>query len=155
MRSLTSRFLGSITALVLVGCSATGPVFTPAPMPATGDQAIVNVYRPDQFMAKAASFRLFLDKKKIVTIKNNGYTRVMVSPGQHTLEVGLLGWAFGFLPGFVFFSKPLTFEVEAGERAYIHVQPAFFGVKLTENGEDQGLRQISTARYMEPKYAEL
>ena len=154
MRTLTSRSLCLLVAVVLGGCSATGPLFEPAPIPATSGKAIVNVYRPDLFRGGGVSYRLFIDGTKFVNLKNNGYSRILVPPGQHTISMAIFNY-WGFLPITLVITPSMAFEVEAGEWSYILVTPWFSTAVFSEQPEQTALRAIGTSRFVQPRVDEL
>lgn len=98
-------------ALLISGCSASGPPFSPAP-PGESSKAILYVYRPKAFAQSAASFDTFVDGIKIVELKNEGYTWIYVPAGEHKvlMQLGMGG------------PKIATkFTAEAGKNHYVKV----------------------------------
>lgn len=154
MRTCTLRSWTFVAALLLVGCSATGPLYQQAAPPESGELSIVNIYRPDRFLSGGVSYRLFIDDKKLVNLKNNGYSRVLVPPGRHTLRVAVFNFV-GFLPIGLVFSSALSFQANAGKRHFLRVRPGFFFCTLSEVPEQVAITEISTSRFVDPNLSRL
>ena len=60
---LFSFFLVLLIALVS-GCAASGPIFKPAPKGKSSD-AVLYIYRPDQFFGGALPFSFFVDSRHL------------------------------------------------------------------------------------------
>ena len=113
----------ALMAPALCACTATGPLFTPAPLP--GGKAIVYIYRikpGDGLSARDAHF--YLDDKHAFDLTPDGYSYVVLSPGKHILREE---WSWDVVGG-----KTIEFplEVKAGETWYYR-----FVVETGVNGQ--------------------
>jgi hypothetical protein len=109
--------LGFLTFLVLQGLSgnrkearvddATRQSSLTAPAPA--GQALLYIYR-EGFVGKAVGWNVSLDGKALAQLRSPRFTQTSVSPGRHTLEVTLKGFAGAKV-------KPVetTFDAQSGE----------------------------------------
>ena len=74
------------TALLLLGCNATGPKFTELESLDT-NQAKVYVYRPWAMLDGAAAPTVQVDGTDRFDLSNGGYEIITLSPGTHKLTV--------------------------------------------------------------------
>ena len=74
------------TALLLLGCNATGPKFTELESLDT-NQAKVYVYRPWAMLDGAAAPTVQVDGTDRFDLNNGGYEIITLSPGTHKLTV--------------------------------------------------------------------
>ena len=81
--------------------------------------ATINIYRPNLFFNVASSPSVFLDDKKLFDLRNNTYSVVHVSPGEHTLLVQRS------MPRSRWYAGPMTFthSFKAGKTYYIRISP--------------------------------
>ncbi|HUT37301.1 MAG TPA: DUF2846 domain-containing protein [Planctomycetota bacterium] len=80
-------------ALVVTGCSATGPLFSGLPRVQSNEAAII-VYRPSCFTLSGAYPNVYLDGVKQAALRNGGYVELRVPPGEHVVEAkgSILHW---------------------------------------------------------------
>ncbi len=74
------------TALLLLGCNATGPKFTQLESLDTNN-AKVYVYRPWAMLDGAAAPTVQVDGKDRFDLSNGGYEVITLYPGTHTLTI--------------------------------------------------------------------
>lgn len=74
------------TALLLLGCNATGPKFTQLESLDTNN-AKVYVYRPWAILDGAAAPTVQVDGKDRFDLSNGGYEVITLYPGTHTLTI--------------------------------------------------------------------
>lgn len=81
------RFLAVLlTFLLLSGCAATGPAFTPAPHPdANAKQALVYIYRSDTFAFGGRDAYFYVNGVNVADLSRNGYTWFHAPAGTHQL----------------------------------------------------------------------
>lgn len=92
----------------LAGCAASGSLFTQVE-PSSGDGVVVYFYRPYVSITSAGSRPvLLIDGKGSDRLLNGGYVRIVVAPGEHTVE---LNWIaefkrkFNFVAGEIYFVR--------------------------------------------------
>ncbi len=85
---LKSIFLSIFLSCCLFACTtASGPSYTDAPKAKASDEyATVHFYRTGAGNQFYGNTRLFINKKKVITIKENGYTWVKLKPGKYKFE---------------------------------------------------------------------
>ena len=123
MKMVPSPALWLVAVLLSVGCSATGPIYTQPVLPSEGDLGVVEVYRPNAFMAWGIWYRVFIDDEKVVTLSNNGYSRIEVPAGPHKLSIGVFSPPLWIA---LVFASDLPFQVTARERTCLCIEPGFF-----------------------------
>ena len=123
MKRVASPALWVVATLLSVGCSATGPIYTQPVLPSEGELGVVEIYRPDGLMAGGIWYRVFIDDQKVVTLSNDGYSRILVPAGQHTLSIGVFSPPLWIA---LVFASDLTFQVTARERTCVRIEPGFF-----------------------------
>jgi uncharacterized protein DUF2846 len=76
-----------LAALLLGAFSvrAAAPAYTDAPAPPAG-KALIYVYRPHNSLHSPRSGGFYIDKKLVVTLKDQGYTWLHLTEGEHVLE---------------------------------------------------------------------
>lgn len=95
----------------LTGCAATGEKFTGV-VPFSDGFSTLYIYRESRFVGGGECPDMFLDNQDIGCLKNGGFMKVKVSPGNHILEVRK-----GFLESG---NEPqIDFSSSAGEVIYI------------------------------------
>lgn len=74
-------------SLLMYGCASapSGEKFTSV-RPAKSDKALVYIYRPDAYYAKAVAYGVILDDIEIAKITRNGFFAIDVPPGKHTIR---------------------------------------------------------------------
>jgi hypothetical protein len=99
-------------ALVVAGCASapSGDQFKTVATPADG-KAIIYVYRPNEYVAKAITLPVLLDGKKIAEIGNTGFFKVPVEPGEHRIvtETGSM------------IDDPITLNVNSGDIKFLRL----------------------------------
>ncbi|MFC4270217.1 DUF2846 domain-containing protein [Sneathiella chungangensis] len=134
--------LSLIAFLVLVGCSASGPLYTERNninTPAPG-KALVYVYRIDTIIGSGVSAHLLDDGKDVGAVNVGGYFVYEADPGVHTLFTETTG-----------IDEPTKIEMVAGQTYYLRIDyepgtwTGTFTVKLLL--EDQALPELKLTRY--------
>ncbi|WP_418122015.1 DUF2846 domain-containing protein [Variovorax sp. 160MFSha2.1] len=120
LRTLLGR-LAVIVALppMLGACGAYGPAFTEPSAP-NPNQGAIYVYRMTAFAAGASRQPVLVDGVQVAVLKNGGYFRRDLAPGNHTLEVKGYGPAainFSVEPGKTLFYR-YTIEHKSAEHIY-------------------------------------
>lgn len=90
MTMKTRSFLSFCAALVLAGCSATGPRFTPTDAPK--GSALLYVYRPDSLTLGARTAAIEVNGRRAVGLKNNGYALIKLTPGKYEITQSWDSW---------------------------------------------------------------
>lgn len=154
-----------LATIVLSGCAATGPAFTPAPV-SNAKKALVYIYRVDSFALGGRDAYFYVDDQNVADLSRNGYTWFHAPAGKHELkqkwpvDVSLykkletsVNWESGhsYYYRFVTFSGESSYptikihwhlsEVPAGvamnEMQTSKLQEAFGASKLNVGGSDQ------------------
>ena len=86
----TRAFLIFCAALVLEGCSATGPRFTPTDTPK--GSALLYVYRPESHALGARTAGIEVNGRRAVGLKNNGYALIKLAPGNYEVTQSWDSW---------------------------------------------------------------
>lgn len=76
--------------LLMTGCAASGPVFTPAEK-LDPNQSFVYIYRPDSLIGCGVTPHIYIDEVKKGPLKNNGYLVCSAEPGKRMIEATSLG----------------------------------------------------------------
>lgn len=84
LKSTIMTLAGTITALTLTGCGATGPKFTSIEIPQE-NESLVYVYRPSSFVGAAISYDIHVKEKdssdKVIgSLSNGGYIKYITKP---------------------------------------------------------------------------
>ena len=97
---------------ILGGCASTptGEAFSALVEP-VGGQALLYVYRLDEYYGKGLSFKVVIDGKEKGDIGNGAYMIIPVEPGKHSIEI----------KGFGYQDVPSEFQTPAGEHAFLRV----------------------------------
>ncbi len=111
--------LVAVFAIILSGCSATGPIFKEVST-APQNQAIVYVYRPSALVNSAAAPNLFVNDIDHGPLLNSGYIPLQLSPGNTLLVLKGDYWKWGLEP------ISLSIRTEAGKTYYVR-----FGNQIT------------------------
>lgn len=131
-----------IALLYLVGCSATGPLYTERnnlQEPAPG-KALVYVYRIDTIIGSGVSAHLIDNGKDVGTVNVGGYFTYEAEPGDHLLFTETTG-----------IDDPSDIKMVAGQTYYLRIdyEPATwtgtFTIKLLL--EDKALPELRLTRY--------
>lgn len=78
--------------LLLTGCMATGPIYTPE-SPPSDQEALVYIYRPAvQAGISLRTAAISVDDKPAAELSNGGYSIVRLTPGEHVLTQGWINW---------------------------------------------------------------
>ncbi len=130
-----------VACAVLMGCSASGPMFVPlGNMPS--DQGIIYVYRPSTFVGSAIRPKLEIDGQLICKLPNGGYYAHICDPGEVVVmaktEV----------------RKDLTIRVKPGETYYVRmriIMGVFMGrPELIPVSQFQGETEIRKCNLVSP-----
>ncbi len=105
------QMLVSLIAIVLSGCAATGPVFTPV-APPDPDSAVVYIYRERTFAFGARAAYFYVNDVNVFDLNADGYSWLTLPAGRYKLRQT---WALDIIP------KPIEANVElkAGEIRYL------------------------------------
>lgn len=137
-------FLACLFLVLLQGCMALGPRFTPQ-APPDADSALLYVYRPAEFTNSAITPELFVDNVKVAELTNGGYVVVTVRRGEHLIRLGLPGWrgeasstGYAGAGDSVYFRTFTTYQVTypTGTRTF----------SLRRRYVDDGLREIAETK---------
>lgn len=71
-----------LLSFVLFGCAASGDNFSGFKKP-QGDNGMVYVYRPHQFIGGGASFKVSIDDAVLGVLRNGGYLEKEIPAGVH------------------------------------------------------------------------
>jgi hypothetical protein len=101
---------------LLAGCSAGGKQFSGLEKPATAS-AQVYVYRPSALLQSGIFPDIEIDSKLVGKLKNGGYLRFQVEPGEHKLSVtgNYLQWNHA--------TREFDVSYEAGKTYFYQLQP--------------------------------
>jgi hypothetical protein len=113
MTGLKNSLPALVVVLMLLGGCATAPSgskFSGVAVPAA-DKAMLYVYRPNDYYAKAITFPLLLDNKKVADIGSAGFIKIPVAPGSHTLVTETASMI----------DDPITVAVKGGEIKFLRV----------------------------------
>jgi predicted small lipoprotein YifL len=102
--------------LSLVGCSASGPLYSPAPVP--DGQAAIYVYRPQRGFQMAGHPNVYIDGAMRHALKNGGYGVSLVAPGRHEVKV-----SGSLLTNWMLRDVQMTLEAGAGQRVFLRYTP--------------------------------
>lgn len=72
-------------ALLLTGCAANGPVFTPEEN-VNPSKSLVYIYRPGNVVACGWTPRIYIDEVEKGRLKNDGYLVCAIDPGKRMIE---------------------------------------------------------------------
>lgn len=81
-----SRLVVLSLSLVLTGCAATGPNFTPYAIK-EADKGLLYVYRPVRWENSAISPGVIIDGNEYAVLPHGGYMPFALSPGWHSIEL--------------------------------------------------------------------
>ena len=154
-----ARTAALLVSIVLFGCTASGPVFTPAE-PEVRDNALIYIYRPGTYFYAANPDVpiIYFDDERLLRLRIGGYTWVSVAPGTHSVEVkdSMLG-----VPTFSL--GEVSVKAETGKTYYLKFTQQsgdilFYGpqVIVTANSklrpvdETTGAAEIKETKYLEP-----
>ena len=132
-----------MSLIVLSGCTAQGPAYTPASQP-TSDRSLIYIYRQTSFCAGAISYDISINGKSLANIPNGGYTNFYIPPGSYSLT------AFDNLNSRTHRSG---IEVNSQETKYLELDPcpsgfpAFSGSVLFERSRSVAKSDISKTKY--------
>ena len=157
----------AVFVCVIGACARTSPYVDQAGNPITDPQLVARpaeatlcIYRPFRFGSGLASPRVIIDGKPALLLHNAGYTRLFLTPGNHTVEaIHSNQWVKGN-------SSPIEVEVQEGQTYYVQVLPEtrtrllvigyatdFFFTLVSEEVAIEELRELQylkpDARYVE------
>ena len=115
------KYMTLILSFLLIGCSASGPLFQEVDVERQ-DQSIIYVYRIDSDTLAGRKACFSLDGERLTKLKNNGYTYFMTNPGTHKVR---FHWEKKALDS-PNFQKNLEISVLAppGGAAYVELYPS-------------------------------
>jgi hypothetical protein len=70
--------------ILVAGCTAPGPKFSGLE-PVSQNLGQVYFYRMSNFVGSANAYEILIDDKKVASLKNAGYLKLDLAPGQHTI----------------------------------------------------------------------
>jgi hypothetical protein len=129
-----------LIAVLLSGCSASGPAFKPVnPIPA--DKGVVYIYREPAIVGGAVYGTVTANNSPITKIKNGGYFPYIANPGPVHFEVSTEA------------TNEANVTVEAGREKYLKTtlgMGLLVGhLKFSEVSPDIGKREISECNLLE------
>jgi hypothetical protein len=128
-------------ALLLSGCAATGPAFSPvAP---SNDRALVYIYRSGDYMFGARDTYFIVDNKAVAELSLSGYTYFYATPGKHVLEQE---WPFDIAITPFIHRARLDVEWKAGETYYYKFAPI---MSLNRVVKSQALQEIRLTKWQQ------
>lgn len=152
--------LAIICMLVLLGCSATGPIYT-RPTSVSESNALLLLYRPAQMKGMVISPPVYIDDQEMFEIANGSYAELSLIPGKHVIETRKVGRLFSAD------AKGIAeITVEAGQTYYVRwspvqsdfgITPGTMMIQATFSGafslvpEGAALEQIKACRKVYPK----
>lgn len=142
-------------AILLGGCSATGPTYKAAAEPVR-DQALLYIFRPDAhaFVARSATFRI--GGVDVAELRSGGYTQVYLKPGHYRVAHNWGAWAFD-APN-LGRTLEIGIDIAPGETRYVelHSEVSTVGMMqrfrwvLRDVPKAQALAKIADCRYAPP-----
>jgi len=130
-----------LTSALIVGCSASGPVFKPVdPIPV--GKGVVYIYREPGFVGSGVYGTVTANKEPIAKIKTGGYFPYLSNPGSVHFEVSTEA------------TNEADVTVESGKEKYLKttVGMGFFvgHLKFSEVSPEIGKKEISECKLLEP-----
>ena len=126
-----------VTCAVLMGCSASGPMFVPLEN-TPSDQGIIYVYRPSSFVGAAIRPKVEIDGQFICKLPNGGYCAYSCDPGEVVVSAKTET------------RRTLTITVKPGEAYYVRMQITMGVVmgraKLVEVSKPQAVHDIQKCK---------
>lgn len=116
-----SSIVPMIWAVLLSSCASSGPQFSAVSAIPDG-KAVIYVYRPWRIVGSAGvDWPIAVDGRRIGDLANGEYVSVLVSPGLHTVDLGIPD------PGPLesATSIPVDVSVVAGASAYVRANLTF------------------------------
>lgn len=105
--------------LLLISCSASGPVFKPEPA-ADKNTATVYIYRPWKYFNAAGYPDIYINDKHMFALKNQGYGVVHLNPNQYVIRADKSSILMNnWYPG----PNSINLTIEANKEYYIRVSP--------------------------------
>jgi hypothetical protein len=104
--------------ILLVGCSATGPIFKPEST-TNSSRATVYIYRPFQYFNAGGWPKIYINGKEKFSLKNNGYGVIRLKPGGYEVKAEGSMLFTNWYPG----PTSINLSVKAGNEYYIRVTP--------------------------------
>lgn len=101
---------------LLFACAATGPKFTNLSKP-DDDKALVYILRPPAFTASAREINISIDDKRLIKLKNQGYTTLNLIPNTYEFKQ-----TFSYIigdPKFLREPRAFNLKLEAGKTYFI------------------------------------
>lgn len=128
----------ALLGMVCVGCGASGPAFKPVVIGES--EAAIYIYRPGSgYVGSGVMLSIECDKRKIGTLKTNGYVVAVVPPGRHAISCATET------------KSEVPFQAESGKSYYIEAEVQmglFIGrPKLTMVPREQGELAILGTKY--------
>jgi len=141
-----------LSSLLLAGCSAAGPAFSPA-APAA-NSALVYIYRPSRIMIAPISPGIVIDGEERILMKNNGYSFFYLPAGKHSFALKLTDRYKGL--------AQVNADVQSGHTYFLKVDGdhSSFGMfksisfRLLPVEERTGREEIAECKYLDPAKSE-
>jgi len=137
--------------------SAAGPTFNPASR--QEGKGVLYLYRPFRFGSGGAAPFISVDDKKIVLLKNQGYTWIYLNPGNHIIETRYSSaWMYGKTESHGLLTESnevyyMRVKAKTGFGFVVGIIPfgltSNFGLLLIK--ESEALNEIRETRYLKPK----
>jgi hypothetical protein len=151
MKGLSFAIL--LSTLLLAGCSASGPAFTPAAAPEP-TSALVYIYRPNRIMVRPTSPGILIDGEERILMKNNGYSFFYLPPGIHSFALllsdrskGLAHVNMDLQSGHTYFLK-----VDGDHDSFAMFKSTAF--RLLPVSEQNAREEIGECKYLVPARSE-
>ena len=148
MKRITA--LLSITTTLLVGCAATGPTFSPAPV-VDPDATNVYIYRRTALALGGRAVYVFINDVNVFDLNSGGYSWVSLPAGDYKLTQK---WGFDML------AKPLVLDIQVKPKQVRYFsfetnlcnggyKEICLGWRLREESPEVGSAEIQKAKFQE------
>lgn len=134
-------YLLCFLSILIAGCSASGPAFTPLD-PIPFGKGVVYIYRTPSFVGGGVYGTVSANKKPLTKIKNGGYFPYVSDPGKVHFEVSTEA------------TNEADVTVETGREKYLKTMVGmgmFVGhLKFSEVSQEIGKKEIRECNLLEP-----
>ena len=138
-----------LTAAALTACGASGPQFLPELIRTGSETSTIVVYRLSQSVGRAYTAEIVLDGKTMGRLRDGGYIRSVVPPGQHVIEIDKAFFETGgrnptklnTVAGQAYFVR---YDPSAKTGSYMHGKIHLDGISIVP--QDQALRELQALK---------